>query len=44
MRLREIEERTDGNNAGGINLSVRHVIVALDMIEIDRVCDSWLLI
>ena len=44
MRLRKIEERADWNNAGRINLSVRHVIVTLDVIEIDRVCDSWLLI
>ena len=44
MRLREIEERADGNDASGINLSVRHVVVALDVVEIDRVCNAWLLI
>jgi len=44
MRLREIEERADGNDARWIDLSVRHVVVALDVIEIDGVGDTWLLI
>ena len=44
MRLCEIEERADGHNSGRINFSVGHVIMTLDVIEIDRVGNSWLLI
>jgi MFS transporter, SP family, galactose:H+ symporter len=44
VRFFQIERRTDGNNSGRINFSVRHVIVALDVIEIDSLGDAWLLI
>lgn len=44
MRLREIEERTDGNNSSWINLRMRHVVMTFDVIEIDGVGDAWLLI
>ena len=44
VRLCEIEERADGNNAGRINFGMRHVIMALDMIEIHSAGDAGLLI
>ena len=44
MRLREIKRRADRDDAGGINFGVRHVIVTLDMIEVDGVGDTGLLI
>lgn len=44
VRFREIERRADWDDAGGINFGVRHVIVTLDMIEVDGLCDTGLLI
>lgn len=44
MRLREIEERADGNNSSWINLRMRHVVMTFDVIEIDGVGDAWVLI
>ena len=44
VRLCEIEERADGNNAGRINFRVRDVVMTLDMIEVDGVGDAGLLI
>ena len=44
MRFPQIKHGTNGNDAGGINFGVRHVVVALDVIEVDRVGDAWLLI
>src|SRR4029077_6184165 len=44
VRLREIERRADGDDAGGINFGVRHVIVTLDMSEGDGLGDTGLLI
>jgi hypothetical protein len=44
VRFFQIKYWTDGNDPSRINLSVRHVIMALDVIEIDRVRDAWLLI
>ena len=44
MRFPQIKHGADRNDASRINLSVRHVVVALDMVEIDGVCDAWLLI
>ncbi len=44
MRLREIERRANRDDAGGINFRVRHIIVTLDMIEVDGLGDTGLLI
>jgi hypothetical protein len=44
MRFFQIKHRTNGDDLSRINLSMRYVVVALDVIEIDRVGDSWLLI
>ena len=44
MWLCEIEKRTDRNDASWINRRVRHVVMSLDVIEIDRVGDAALLI
>ena len=44
VRFREIEQRADGNDAGRINLLVRHVIMTLDVIEVDSVGDAGVLI
>lgn len=44
VRLREIECRSDRNDAGGVNLGVRHIVMALDVVEIDGVGDARLLI
>ena len=44
MRSREIKHGTDGDDAGRINFRVRHVVMTLDMIEIDGVGDAGLLI
>ena len=40
----EVERRSDRDNAGGINFGVGHVVMTLDMIEIDRLGDTGLLI
>ena len=44
MRFPEVKHWTNRDDSGRINLSVRHVIVALDVIETDSVYDAWLLI
>jgi hypothetical protein len=44
LRFFQIKYWTDGNDPSRINLSVRHVIMALDVIEVDCVRDAWLLI
>ena len=44
MRFGEIHCRADGDDARGINLGVRHVVMTLDVIEIDRVGYARLLI
>ena len=44
MRFLQIEQRADRNDSSRINLSVRHVVMTLDVIEIDRVGDAGLLI
>ena len=44
VRLREIEGRADRDDAGGINFRVRHVVMTLDMIEVDGLGDTGLLI
>jgi hypothetical protein len=44
MRFSQVQHGADWNDASRIDLSVRHVVVALDVIEIDRVGDAWLLI
>ena len=44
MRLRQIENRADGNDAVRINLRVRHVVMTLDVIEIDGLGDPRLLV
>jgi len=44
MRFPQVKHGADGNDVSRINLSVRHVVVALDVIETDRVGDAWLLI
>ena len=44
MRFREIKHGTDGDDAGRINLRVRHVVMTLDMIDVDGVGDAGLLI
>ena len=44
MRFPQVKHGANGNDATRINLSVRHVVVALNVIETDRVGDAWLLI
>jgi hypothetical protein len=44
MRFSQVQHGADWNDASGIDLRVRHVVVALDVVEIDGVCDAWLLI
>jgi len=44
MRFGEIHCRANGDDARGINLGVRHVVMTLDVIEINSVGDAWLLI
>ena len=44
MRFPQVKHGADWNDASRINLSVRHVVVALDVVEMDGVCDAWLLI
>ena len=40
MRASEIQERTDGDDAGRIDVVMRDVIVPFDMVEIDRISDA----
>ena len=44
MRFSQVQHGADWNDASRIDLSVRHVVVALDVVEIDGLCDAWLLI
>ena len=44
MRFPKVKHGADGNDASRIDLRVRHVVVALNVIEIDGVCDAWMLI
>jgi len=44
MRFPEVKHWTNRDDSGRINLSVRHVIVALNVIETDSAYDAWLLI
>ncbi len=44
MPFLQIENRSDGNDACGINFGVRHVVMTLDVIEIDGVGNARLLI
>ena len=44
VRFPQIKHGTNGNDAGRINFGVRHVVMALDVIEVDRVGDARLLI
>ena len=44
MRFHQIEFWADRYDAGGINLCLRHVIVTLDVIEVDGLCDTRLLV
>ena len=39
----EIEYGTNGNDPGRINLGMRHVVMALDVVEVDRIGDARLL-
>ena len=43
-RCGKVDDRSQGNDAGGINLFVGHVIMALDMINTDRFGNARLLI
>ncbi len=44
VRLREIDNRSERHDSGGINFFVRHVVMALDVIDADGLGDSRLLI
>ena len=44
MRRRQIKRGTDWNNAGRIDFGMRHVVVALDVVEVDGTRDAGLLI
>ena len=44
MRFPQVQHGTDWNDASRIDLSVSHVVVALVVVEIDGLCDAWLLI
>src|ERR1700676_942687 len=44
MRAREIKRGTKRNDARRINIRVRHIIMTLDVIEVDRLRDPRLLI
>jgi len=44
VRFPQIKQGADGNDSSRINLSVRHVVMTLDVIEVDRVGDARLLI
>ncbi len=44
VRLREIEQRADGNDARRVNLTVRDVVMTFDVIKVDGIGDAWLLI
>ena len=40
----QIQERADGNDPGGVDVVVGHVVVAPDMIQVHRLGDAWLLV
>jgi hypothetical protein len=40
----EIKDWANGNNATRINLPVRHVVMALDMIEVHRLGNAIMLV
>ena len=44
MRFGQIEFGADRYDAGGINFCLRHVVVTLDVIEIDGLGDTWVLV
>ena len=44
VRALQIYDRSKGNNAGGIDVIVREIVVALDVIEVHRFGDPGLLI
>ena len=37
VRLSEIEYGTNGNDPGRIDLGMRHVVMALDVVEVDSI-------
>ena len=39
MRAHEIKLRSDGHNAGWVDMLVAHVVVPLNVIEVHRFCD-----
>ena len=44
MRFRQIEFGADRHDSSGINFCLRHVVVTLDVIEVDGLGDAWLLV
>ena len=44
MRLGEVEDRTDGHDASRIDRVVGHIVVTLDVVEVDRLGDAGLLV
>ena len=44
MRLCQIKGGAERDDASGINFGVRHVVVTFDVIEVNRGCDSGLLV
>ncbi len=44
VRRRQIKRGTDWNNAGRIDFGMRHVVVTLDVVEVDGTRDAGLLI
>jgi hypothetical protein len=44
MPFPQVKQRADRDDPSRIDLSVGHVVVALDVVEIDSVYDAWLLI
>ena len=44
MRFPQIKQRTDWNDLGGIDVSMCHVVMPLNVVEIDCFGDAWLLI
>ena len=40
MRAVEVQQRADGDNAGRVDVFMRHIIVSLDMVEIDRLSNA----
>ena len=44
VRFHKVQDRTERHDARGIYLAVRHIVMALDVVEIDRLSDARLLI